>query len=201
MVARSRSALRPGGALRTVRDAIGKLPPIVAGGKASADDDLHIASRLSKLNLRRIHATPEGGSWHDWPASLRLACHRQESGRYYGSVYGRMAWDELGPTITTQCYGYGNGRFGHPEQDRAISLREAAMLQTFPRRYRFVPPGERPTFRNVGRHIGNAVPVALGRTIGQSIRRAFACPGTWVISSTSHRHDRCLQTDQGILSS
>ena len=71
--------------------------------------------------------------------------------------------------MTTQCYGYGNGRFGHPEQDRAISLREAAILQSFPRDYEFVPPDEAVQFKSVGRMIGNAVPVALARVIARSI--------------------------------
>jgi DNA (cytosine-5)-methyltransferase 1 len=158
---------------KTVQKAIGTLPPIVAGGDPHPEDSLHIASHLSELNRKRIRATPEGGGWKNWPTSLRLTCHQRSSGRYYGSVYGRMAWNEPAPTMTTQCFGYGNGRFGHPEQDRAISLREAAMLQTFPRSYRFVPPDEPPTFKNVGKHIGNAVPVALGRAIGKSIVRAF----------------------------
>jgi len=80
-----------------------------------------------------------------------------------------MEWDEPAPTITTQCYGFGNGRFGHPEQDRAISLREASILQGFPRKYKFVPPGEEVFIKRVGRLIGNAVPVDLGRAIAKSI--------------------------------
>ena len=157
----------------TVRDTIARLPKLEADGQSHHSDKLHVASRLSELNLKRIRSTPEGGGWKDWPESLRLACHKRKSGRYYGSVYGRMAWDELAPTITTQCFGYGNGRFGHPDQDRAISLREAAMLQTFPRKYKFTPPSVTPTFKNIGRLIGNAVPVALGRAIGKSIKLSF----------------------------
>jgi DNA (cytosine-5)-methyltransferase 1 len=82
------------------------------------------------------------------------SCHRKDSGKTYPSVYGRMEWDKPAPTITTQCFGYGNGRFGHPEQDRAISLREAALLQTFPENYQFLPLGEEPKFYTVGRLIG-----------------------------------------------
>jgi DNA (cytosine-5)-methyltransferase 1 len=156
----------------TVRDAIKNLPPLEAGGACNADK-LHVAPRLSNQNLKRIRATPEGGCWHDWPKKLRLTCHSRITGRYYGSVYGRMAWDEPAPTITTQCYGYGNGRFGHPEQDRAISLREAALLQTFPPEYIFVPPAARPKFKHVGRLIGNAVPVLLGQAIADSIICAY----------------------------
>ena len=92
----------------------------------------------------------------------------RESGDTYPSVYGRMGWDVPGPTVTTQCYGYGNGRFGHPDQDRAISLREAAILQTFPRRYRFVAEKTPVRFVRLGRLIGNAVPVKLGEAIGRS---------------------------------
>jgi DNA (cytosine-5)-methyltransferase 1 len=81
-----------------------------------------------------------------------------------------MEWDKPSPTITGQCYGFGNGRFGHPTQDRALSLREAALLQTFPEDYRFVrDDGKFPGMTNIGRLIGNAVPPLLGRVIGQSI--------------------------------
>ncbi len=80
-----------------------------------------------------------------------------------------MKWDEPSPTMTTFCTGIGNGRFGHPEQDRAISLREAAILQGFPRKYKFIATNEVAEFRKLGRLIGNAVPVDLGRVIAQSI--------------------------------
>lgn len=80
-----------------------------------------------------------------------------------------MEWDSPSPTITTQCFGFGNGRFGHPEQDRAISLREAALLQTFPEKYQFFPPTESFVFSHIGRLIGNAVPVKLGEVVAKSI--------------------------------
>lgn len=149
----------------TVRTAIGALPAISAGGMDPLDR-LHRASRLSAVNLARIRASKPGGTWRDWPAELRAACHVRETGETYPSVYGRMAWNEPAPTITTQCFGYGNGRFGHPEQDRAISLREAAMLQGFSKDYSFIPNDEEPSFAKLGRLIGNAVPVTLGETIG-----------------------------------
>ena len=155
---------------RTVRQAIEGLPPIEAGA-TDRQDPLHTAASLSAKNLARIRASRPGGSWNDWPQHLVADCHRTESGRTYPSVYGRMEWDKPAPTMTTQCYGFGNGRFGHPEQDRAISLREAAILQSFPRRYRFVAPGSTVQFSTIGRLIGNAVPVRLGRIIGRSIVR------------------------------
>lgn len=80
-----------------------------------------------------------------------------------------MKWDEPAPTMTTLCFGFGNGRFGHPQQDRAISLREAAILQSFPGNYVFSEPGEKITFATVGRLIGNAVPVKLGEVVGKSL--------------------------------
>jgi DNA (cytosine-5)-methyltransferase 1 len=83
-----------------------------------------------------------------------------------------MSWDEPSPTMTTQCYGFGNGRFGHPEQDRAISLREAAILQSFPDSYQFLPTGEKVSFTEVGRWIGNAVPVKLAEAIGNVIAQS-----------------------------
>ncbi len=155
---------------RTVRQAIEGLRPIQAGESAPRDR-LHVASALSEKNLARIRASKPGGTWRDWPEHLIAECHRTDTGRTYPSVYGRMEWDKPAPTMTTQCYGYGNGRFGHPEQDRAISLREAAILQSFPRNYEFVPPGEPVKFTPIGRMIGNAVPVELGRAIARSISR------------------------------
>lgn len=153
---------------RCVRDAIQKLPPIKAG-EVSPIDKLHVSPSLTPINLRRIRNSKPGGTWKEWPENLRLPCHRTSSGENYVSVYGRMKWDEPSPTLTTQFYGYGNGRFGHPDQDRAISLREGAILQGFPEDYEFVPSEKPVITKNVGRMIGNAVPVVLGEVIGKSI--------------------------------
>lgn len=156
----------------TVREAIGSLSAIEAG-KSDPIDILHKAAGLTAINLSRIRASKEGGSWREWPENLRAECHKKDSGRTYGSVYGRMRWDEPAPTMTTLCYGFGNGRFGHPEQDRAISLREAAILQSFPTRYEFCPPGTVPKLTTIGRMIGNAVPVLLGKAIGESLYQSL----------------------------
>lgn len=177
----------------TVREAISSLPQVTAGGPPPPSDSLHRACRLSPLNLRRIQATTEGGGWHEWPKKLRLACHQRDTGKTYPSVYGRMRWDGLAPTLTTQCFGLGNGRFGHPEQDRAISLREAALLQTFPPDYQFVAPSTRITFKHVGKHIGNAVPARLGEVIAISIRKhleqvAAGSAGSKHMSQNSSAH-------------
>jgi len=152
----------------TVRDAIGDLPEIAAG-ETCENDILHRASALSEMNLARIQQSVQGGTWRDWDENLRVSCHKKNTGHTYPSVYGRMHWDRPSPTITTQFYGYGNGRFGHPEQDRAISIREGAILQSFPNDYVFLDGDHPATKRELGTHIGNAVPVQLGRAIGVSI--------------------------------
>lgn len=158
---------------KTVRDTIGDLPALSAG-ESDPNDPLHCASRLSAINMARIRASKPGGTWRDWPVELRAACHTKETGASYPSVYGRMEWDKPSPTITTQCFGYGNGRFGHPQQDRAITLREAAMLQGFPKDYSFVETSQKPSFSVLGRLIGNAVPVPLGIYIGESLIKHVA---------------------------
>ena len=152
----------------TVRDAIGNLP-ILEEGAVDPNDPLHRSSRLSQKNKCRIRQSVPGGSWKDWDEDLRLACHKKVSGKGYRAVYGRMEWDKPSPTITTQYYGYGNGRFGHPEQNRALSMREGALLQSFPLDYQFIDPKYPITNRSLGVQIGNAVPVELGRVIGVSI--------------------------------
>ena len=154
--------------IRTVREAIADLPKIPAGGRCKKDP-LHVAPKLDDTNLKRIQASKPGGAWTDWPDTLLPDCYKKESGSSYQSVYGRMRWDGVAPTLTTQFYRYGTGRYGHPEQHRALSLREGALLQTFPKQYRFLPPGEQVTFTRIGRHIGNAVPPSLGRAIGKTI--------------------------------
>ena len=161
---------------RTVEQAIGGQRPLGAG-ETDTEDEMHTASRLSATNLRRIQASLPGGSWADWDEELVTQCHRARSGRGYRSVYGRMKPDEPAPTITTQFFGFGNGRFGHPTQDRALSLREGAILQSFPSDYRFVAPGKSIRFKAVGRMIGNAVPVLLGQVIGRSIAAHLVAHG------------------------
>ena len=153
---------------KTVRQTISKLAPVRAGGR-SRKDPMHRSSRLTEINLRRIKSSRPGGCWRDWPTNLVANCHAQKSGRTYPSVYGRMEWDRPSPTITTQFFGYGNGRFGHPSQDRAISLREGALLQSFPLNYQFSAPTSKLSFATLGRLIGNAVPVRLGEVIGKAI--------------------------------
>lgn len=151
-----------------INDYIKNLPE-VAAGEVDANDSMHRTAKLSDLNLRRIKSSKPGGTWRDWPEELLLNCHKKETGKTFSSVYGRMSWNKIGPTITTQFYCYGTGRYGHPEQDRALTLREGALLQTFPANYQFIDPEKCFCLRDIARHIGNAVPVKLGEIIGKSI--------------------------------
>ena len=154
---------------RTVIDEIGGLPKLTAG-EVCPTDSLHRCAGLSKINLERIRHSVPNGTWRSWPDRLVAECHKRKQGQHYGSVYGRMAWNEPSPTITTQFFGFGSGRFGHPTQDRALSLREGATLQSFATNYEFVEPGQPVAVSTVGRMIGNAVPVRLGKAVGRSIK-------------------------------
>ena len=147
--------------LATVWDAIGDLPPIPAGG---GDDSVpnHRAARLSRLNLERIAKTPEGGDRRDWSDELILPCHAGHSG--HTDVYGRLHRDRPASTLTTRCISLSNGRFGHPTQDRALSVREAACLQTFPMQFRFSG-----SLVSMAIQVGNAVPVLLAQRVGEAI--------------------------------
>ena len=162
----------------TVREAIGHMPPLAAG-TSDPRDRLHRASRMSDLNMRRIKASVPGGTWRDWDENLRAQCHRRMTGRTYSAVYGRMRWDQPAPTITTQFIGFGNGRFGHPEQNRALSLREGALLQTFPEGYEFCEPDSGISLKELGRMIGNAVPVRLAQSIAHTIKAHLREHGKW----------------------
>lgn len=146
--------------LSTVGDWIGDLPPIKAGEVHSMIPN-HQASALTEINLRRIQATVEGGGRSDWPAELQLTCHKDHPG--HSDVYGRMRADAPAPVLTTKCTSLSNGRFGHPTQDRPISVREAACLQTFPKEFVFVGG-----IKSTTRQVGNAVPVLLAQRLGEA---------------------------------
>lgn len=160
--------------LVTVRDVIGKLRPL-EDGQIDSLDSLHRASKLSDLNKKRIKATPKnGGSAKSWDKSLVPECYKRKSGQtFISSVYGRMRWDDPAPTVTTHCLSLGTGRFGHPTQNRAMSLREAAIFQTFPNDYKFTDL-ENVLITVVSKQIGNAVPVMLGQVIAKSIKNHIA---------------------------
>lgn len=153
----------------TLKQAIGHLPPVEAG-EICKTDPLHLTTKLSAINLKRMKASKPNGTWLDWKDELKLACHMKDTGSSYKSVYGRMSWNEPSSTITTQFYNFGTGRFGHPEQNRALTIREAAILQTFPKSYKLYKSKKEVFIKRLGIHIGNAVPVELGVVIGKSIK-------------------------------
>lgn len=157
---------------KTVRNAIGDLPAIPANTK-DVTRRKHWTAEIQEINLERLRETPHNGgtrlSWKD-NERLQLACYRDKDDTFW-DVYGRMYWDLPAPTITTKFYSISNGRFGHPEQDRALSLREGADLQSFPRSYNFFAPKMKMTV--IARMIGNAVPPELSKRIGLAILKNY----------------------------
>lgn len=144
----------------TVREAFKDLPTIGPSEK-SADDDLHRSRQHTPITIERLRAIPkDGGSRSALPDNLQLACHRELEANSFPDVYGRMSWNAPAPTLTTGCTDVTRGRFAHPELDRAITLREAARLQTFPDDYRFCGSAT-----EIARLIGNAVPYEMARRI------------------------------------
>lgn len=150
---------------KTVRETIGMLPVPPADGSDEPNISWHRRDKLSELNLKRINALKEGQGRDDLPPELLADCHKVSSEVIgYRNVYGRMAWDDVAPTITARFDSFTRGKFGHPDQPRSISLREGALLQTFP--LDFIFTGNKV---DVARQIGNAVPPVLAEKIGQSI--------------------------------
>ena len=153
----------------TVRECIEKYPKIV-DGEESKDYPNHVARELKPHLKRIVEAVPKnGGNRHDViDTSILLKCH-QEKPNAYKDVFGRMAWNAPAPTLTCRCADVYCGRFTHPDQDRGISLREAAALQTFEDDYEFWGT----SIGGISRQIGNAVPVKLAKQLGQSIMYSF----------------------------
>lgn len=154
----------------TVRDTIGEQNgfPKVGPGTRDTTSFNHSTANVEKKNILRLRKTPKnGGSWLDWRGDKQLK-RLHYRGRGFVDNYGRMTWDKPAPTITTKFTSISNGRFAHPEENRGISLREGATLQTFPKSYLF--PDAR---LNVSaRIIGNAVPPLFARRLGEAIMRA-----------------------------
>lgn len=143
---------------RSVRNAIGHMQDPVTLSDARRNGmvertDWHVVRTLSPANVERIRAAKAGRTWTSVPEALRPNCHRNGY-KGFTNVYGRMEWDRPAPTITGGCTTFSKGRFGHPEEDRTISVREAALLQTFPAEYRF----DVPYMEYVCNVIGNALP-------------------------------------------
>lgn len=144
----------------TVWEWIGHLPPLAAGEEHPGVPN-HLVSAITPRNLERLRETPPGGNRFDWPEELQLECHRDHKG--HSDVYGRMHADGPAPVLTTKCTSISNGRFGHPYEDRPISVREAACLQTFPEDFVFDGGIKAAT-----RQVGNAVPVLLAKRMGDA---------------------------------
>ena len=156
---------------KTVKDAIGHMlePVTLQEAKKRGEvrqSDWHIVRTLSPENMRRIKAAKAGKTWTSIPEKLRPICHQ---GGYEGftNVYSRMEWNKPAPTITGGCTTFSKGRFGHPVQDRTISVREAALLQTFPENYRF----DTPYMGHVCNVIGNAVPCDFAEVVSQQCQK------------------------------
>ena len=157
---------------RTVRDAIGHLPAI-APGEVCRSDPLHYTARHRVSTVATIRQIPsDGGSrpWHVGPECLRRA-HARQGRAAYEDVYGRLAWDQPAITITASARNPASGRYVHPEQDRGLSIREAAMLQSFPSDYLFAG-----TLDSCFRQIGNAVPPAFAASLASHIRAELNRP-------------------------
>lgn len=146
---------------KTVRDTIENYPKLKAG-EVNAEKANHRCARLEDINMRRIKATPEGGGRRDWPSDLVLDCHKKHSG--HGDVYGRLTWDKPSVTLTTKCTSISNGRFGHPQQHRALSIREAAALQSFDDGFVFEG-----NLQSAAKQVGNAVPVDFAKALGDEV--------------------------------
>ena len=161
---------------KTVREAIGDLPAIQAG-ETFADNGVihnHKCANLSKTNIERMKIIRQnGGSRNCLPDDLKLPCHkrRDDYGNIFlghGDVYGIMDADKPSPTMTGGCLCYSKGRYGHYEQDRAISIREAARLQTFPDDFVFSN-----SLTAAALQIGNAVPINLVKASGTVFKEAI----------------------------
>lgn len=164
---------------RTVRDAIAALRRLGPGEEDPADP-LHRARRHSEIALRRLRAMPEGGGRKDLPPELQLACHQGHPGHH--DIYGRMWWDRPANTLTSGCTNVTKGRFAHPEQDRAITLREALSLQGFPADATLTGFTD-----TMARQVGNAVPPPLTAAVGRTILEmdAEAAADAWLTPSAS----------------
>jgi len=160
---------KPTGAKVTVRDVLGAKNgfPEIEAGTRDKTNFIHTAASLSKKNLERLKMTEKNGgdrsSWQN-KKTHQLPCYPSGEKKFY-DTYGRMWWDKPAPTITTKFFSISNGRFAHPEENRAVSLREGATLQTFPKNYEFIGT----SIASIAKMIGNAVPPEFAKLIGRQI--------------------------------
>jgi len=157
-------------ARRCLRDVIGHLPPPPDDYSEHPDYPNHLKCRITPENEERFSHVPPGGGWQDIPMHLRLPCHQVADVKSGGwpDVYGRLEWDGQCPTLTAGFDSFTRGRYGHPEQNRSLTLREGALLQGFPEQFRFVG-----TRHDVRLQIGNAVAPPVARAAGEAARRVL----------------------------
>jgi DNA (cytosine-5)-methyltransferase 1 len=158
------------GTPRTVWDAIGDLPSPPTDPAAETADALHRRSRLSALNLERLRHIPPGGGFEDLPVDLRVDCHKAGADKIgHRNVYGRLAPDLPAVTITGKFDSFTRGKFAHPYENRNLTLREGARLQTLPDDFEFCGNRE-----EVAAQIGNAVPPLMAEALAQQLAAALA---------------------------
>ena len=163
---------KPKNSYPTVADFIGKKNgfPKIPAGYRDKTSFMHTSAGLSKVNIKRLKLTPKnGGTRHAWAnTNLQINAYKKKNRNIsFGDTYGRMTWNKPAPTITTRFYSISNGRFAHPEENRGISLREGATLQTFPKTYKFIGNST----ASIARMIGNAVPPIYAKQIGKTIMK------------------------------
>ena len=164
----------PPGRRVTVGYVIDNLPRLKSA-QADPEDELHFARNHRPIALERMsHIPKNGGSRFSLPEHLVLDCHKGHKG--YPDVYGRMCWDDVAPTLTTGCTDITRGRFIHPEDDRAITLREASRLQSFPDNYHF-----KGSAKDIAIQIGNAVPVKFIEALGPTLLKSIAAVNRKVV--------------------
>ena len=154
---------------RTVREAIGDLPPPPEDFSEHPNHPNHRRVAISDINIERISHVPEGGGRLDVPSHLQLPCHKASNGHRHLDVFGRLSWSRPSGTLTAMFDNFTRGRFAHPAENRNITGREGARLQTFPDSFRFLGPK-----KDVAKQIGNAVPPLLGQAVGEALVQALA---------------------------
>lgn len=170
----SRTAVDERKPWRTLRDAIGSLePPLVLSDAVARGGPeqvgWHVVRELSPQNVRRMKSAKPGKSWATIPNEARPKCHQNVDGPFFSNVYGRMSWDEVAVTITSGCTTFSKGRFGHPDEDRTISVLEAARIQTFPDDYIF----DTPYMEYVCKIVGNALPCDFAEIVARQCSAAL----------------------------
>lgn len=182
------AAVRPPsswGGVRTVRDAFLGLPAASPAGSKCSTDPMHVSSRMSVLNKRRLRHIPPGGGFEDLPLELRADCHRNGASNIgHRAVYGRLHPDRPAGVITARFDSFTRGRFAHPWEHRNITLREGARLQAFDDSFVFCGNRE-----EIAALIGNAVPPPVAAAAGRSLMASLQTSATY--DPMSERKSAC----------